>query len=124
MFEANSQNELLSPSQNPLEPPLQHSPEPPREQPRQGRGGLWTGAIIGLILPLIVVFVIGGFAGWVFASAKSSATGTTTTTTTQAATTLDAVRESVAAKVQPSIVEVYVTLAQGAVIGSGVIVNS
>ena len=25
MFEANSQNELLSPSQNPLEPPLQSS---------------------------------------------------------------------------------------------------
>src|SRR2546423_8304756 len=124
MFEANSQNQLLSPSQNPLEPPLQHSPEPPREQPRQGRGGLRTGAIIGLILLLIVVFVIGGFAGWVFASTKSSATGTTTTTTTQAATTLDAVRESVAAKVQPSIVEVYVTLAQGAAIGSGVIVNS
>ena len=122
MFEANSQNELLSPSQNPLEPPLQHSPEPPREQPRQGRGGLRTGAIIGLILLLIVVFVIGGFAGWVFASAKSSATGTTTTT--QSATTLDAVRESVAAKVKPTIVEVYVTLAKGAALGSGVIVDS
>src|SRR6266699_2939290 len=121
MFEANSQNELLTPSQNPLEPPLQHSPEPPREQPRQGRGGLRTGAIIGLILLLIVVFVIGGFAGWVFASAKSSATGTTTTT--QAATTLDAVRESVAEKVKPSIVEVYVTLAKGAALGSGVIVD-
>jgi len=83
---------------------------------------LRTGAIIGLILLLIVVFVIGGFAGWVFASAKSSATGTTTTT--QAATTLDAVRESVAAKVKPTIVEVYVTLAKGAALGSGVIVDS
>src|SRR5712692_9502438 len=124
MFEANSQNELLSPPQNLLEPPLQYSPEPPRKQPRQGRGGLRTGAIIGLILLLIVVFDIGGFAGWVFASAKSSATGTTTTTTTQAATTLDAVRESVAAKVKPTIVEVYVTLAKGAALGSGVIVDS
>src|SRR2546423_12787360 len=124
MFEANSQNQLLTPSQNPMGTNFQNPPEPPREQPRQGRSGLRTGAIIGLILLLIVVFVIGGFAGWVFASAKSSATGTTTTTTTQAATTLDAVRESVAAKVQPSIVEVYVTLAQGAAIGSGVIVNS
>jgi S1-C subfamily serine protease len=85
---------------------------------------LRTGAIIGLILLLIVVFVIGGFAGWVFASAKSSATGTTTTTTTQAVTTLDAVRESVAVKVKPTIVEVYVTLAKGAALGSGVIVNS
>ena len=108
------QIEGIHPSPNPL--------EPPREQPRQGRGGLRTGAIIGLILLLIVVFVIGGFAGWVFASAKSSATGTTTTT--QAATTLDAVRESVAAKVKPTIVEVYVTLAKGAALGSGVIVDS
>src|SRR2546421_11011992 len=124
MFEANSQNQLLTPSQNPVGTNFQNPPEPPREQPRQGRSGLRTGAIIGLILLLIVVFVIGGFAGWVFASTKSSATGTTTTTTTQAATTLDAVRESVAAKVRPSIVEVYVTLAQGAAIGSGVIVDS
>jgi len=119
MFEANSQNELLSPSQNPLEPPLQHSPEPPREQPRQGRGGLRTGAIIGLILLLIVVFVIGGFAGWVYAGTKSSSSGSTLN-----ATALDTQRESVAAKVKPTIVEVYVTLAKGAALGSGVIVNS
>ena len=119
MFEANSQNELLSPSQNPLEPPLQHSPEPPREQPRQGRGGLRTGAIIGLILLLIVVFVIGGFAGWVYAGTKSSSSGSTLN-----ATALDTQRESVAAKVKPTIVEVYVTLANGAAIGSGVIVDS
>src|SRR5256714_10123280 len=119
MFEANSQNELLTPSQNPLEPPLQHSPEPPREQPRQGRGGLRTGAIIGLILLLIVVFVVGGFAGWVYAGTKSSSSSSTTN-----ATTLDALRESVAAKVRPSIVEVYVTLTNGAALGSGVIVNS
>jgi S1-C subfamily serine protease len=112
--ETSRQIEGIHPSPNP--------PEPAQKHPRPS--GLRTGAIIGLILLLIVVFVIGGFAGWVFASAKSSATGTTTTTTTQAATTLDAVRESVAAKVRPSIVEVYVTLAQGAAIGSGVIVNS
>src|SRR5437868_12483544 len=92
MFEANSQNELLSPSQNPLEPPLQHSPEPPREQPRQGRGGLRTGAIIGLILLLIVVFVIGGFAGWVYAGTKSSSSGSTLN-----ATALDTQRESAVA---------------------------
>ncbi|TMD71108.1 MAG: trypsin-like serine protease [Chloroflexi bacterium] len=119
MFEANSQNQLLSPSQNPLEPPLQHSPEPPREQPRQGRGGLRTGAIIGLILLLIVVFVIGGFAGWVYAGTKSSSSGSTLN-----ATALDTQRESVAAKVKPTIVEVYVTLAKGAALGSGVIVDS
>ena len=119
MFEANSQNQLLSPSQNPPGITFQNSPEPPREQPRQGRGGLRTGAIIGLILLLIVVFVIGGFAGWVYTGTKSSSSGSTLN-----ATTLDALRESVAAKVKPTIVEVYVTLAKGAAIGSGVIINS
>src|SRR5438067_2295986 len=113
MLETDKQPEFISPSQNPAEPAPQH--------PRH-RGGVRTGAIIGLTLLLAVIFVIGGFAGWVFASAKSSATGTTTTT--QAATTLDAVRGSVAAKVKPTIVEVYVTLAQGAALGSGVIVDS
>jgi S1-C subfamily serine protease len=111
VFEANSQNELLSPSQNPL--------EPPREQPRQGRGGLRTGAIIGLIFLLIVVFVIGGFAGWVYAGTKSSSSGSTLN-----ATALDTVREAVVAKVRPTVVQVNVTTAQGAAIGSGVIVDS
>src|SRR5213080_4314709 len=98
------QIEGIHPSPNPL--------EPPREQPRQGRGGLRTGAIIGLILLLIVVFVIGGFAGWVYAGTKSSSSGSTLN-----ASTLDTQRESVAAKVKPTIVEVYVTLAKGAALG-------
>src|SRR6266480_5628168 len=119
MFEANSQNQLLTSSQNPVETNFQNPPEPPREQPRQGRSGLRTGAIIGLILLLIVVFVIGGFAGWVYAGTKSSASGSTLN-----ASTLDTLRESVATKVKPTIVEVYVTLAKGAAIGSGVIINS
>ena len=72
-----------------------------------------------MILLLIVVFVIGGFAGWVYAGTKSSTSSSTTN-----ATALDALRESVAAKVRPSIVEVYVTLTNGAALGSGVIVNS
>jgi S1-C subfamily serine protease len=63
-----------------------------------------------------------GFAGWVFASAQSSTAGTTASTTT--ATTLNTVREAVVAKVKPSVVEVYVTLAQGAALGSGVIIDS
>src|SRR5207302_1242631 len=119
-FEAKSQNELLSPSQNTLEQHFQNPPGPPREQPRQGRSGLRTAAIIGLTLLLIVVFVIGGFAGWVYARTKSSASVSTVN-----ATALDTLRESVAAKVKPSIVEVYVTLPNNqAAIGSGVIVDS
>ena len=120
MFEVNnqtsSQHEVvtpLSPSQNP--------PEPPSGQPRQGRSGVRTAAIIGLILLLLVVFVIGGFAGWVYAGTKSS---TSSSASTSNATALDTLRESVAAKVRPSIVEVYVTLTNGAAIGSGVIVDS
>jgi S1-C subfamily serine protease len=116
MFEVNnqtgSQQEVLTPLT-----PSQNPPEPPREQPRQGRGGVRTAAIIGLILLLIVVFVIGGFAGWVYAGTKSSSASSTTN-----ATALNTLRESVAAKVSPSIVEVYVTLTNGAAIG--VIVNS
>jgi S1-C subfamily serine protease len=117
MLETNSQNELFSPSQNASEPQFQIPPEPPREQSRQSRGGWRTGAIIGLILLQIVVFVIGGFAGWVYAGTKSSSSVST-------ANAFDTLRESVAAKVKPSVVEVYVTLSQGAAIGSGVIVDS
>jgi S1-C subfamily serine protease len=119
MFKTNSQNELLSPSQNVLEQHFQIPPEPPREQSRQGRGGWRTGAIIGLILLQIVVFVIGGFAGWVYAGAKSNSSVSPVN-----ATALDTLRESVAAKVKPSIAEVYVVTSQGAAIGSGVIVDS
>jgi S1-C subfamily serine protease len=128
MFETNnqarSQNEVGSPSQDELGQHYPNPPEPPREQPRQGRSGVRTAAIIGLILLLIVVFVIGGFAGWVYAGTKSPSSASTGNASLVNATALNALRESVAAKVKPSIVEVYVTLANGAAIGSGVIVDS
>ena len=120
MFETNNQNELPTPSQNELEQHFQNSPEPPREQARQGRGGVRTAAIIGLILLLLVVFVIGGFAGWVYAGTKSNSSASPAN-----ATALETQMEGVAAKVKPSIVEVYVTLPKNqAAIGSGVIVDS
>ncbi len=82
-----------------------------------------TAAIIGLILLLLVVFVIGGFAGWVYAGTKSSTSASSTSPSS--ATSLQTQMESVAAKVKPSIVEVYVTLPNNeAAIGSGVIVDS
>jgi S1-C subfamily serine protease len=125
MFEVNNQTDNQQEVLTPLSP-SQNPPEPPREQPRQGRGGVRTAAIIGLILLLIVVFVIGGFAGWVYAGTKNSASSSTSSTSSSAANAaaLNTLRESVAAKVSPSIVEVYVTLTNGAAIGSGVIVNS
>src|SRR5437763_10211540 len=109
MFEINSQtssqNALLSPSQGTLEQHFQ-TPGPPREQPRQGRSGVRTGAIIGLILLQIAVFVIGGFAGWVYAGTKSSSSASPSPASASNATTLQTQMESVAAKVKPSIVEV------------------
>ena len=127
MFEVNSQtssqNALLSPSQDGLEQHFQAPPGPLREQPRQGRSGVRTAAIIGLILLLLVVFVIGGFAGWIYAGTKSSTSASSTSPSS--ATALQTQMESVAAKVKPSIVEVYVTLPNNeAAIGSGVIVDS
>jgi S1-C subfamily serine protease len=109
MLETNKQTDFITPSQNPAELPPQH--------PQHG-GGVRTGAIIGLTLLLAVIFVIGGFAGWIFASARGTSASTTM------ATTLNTAREAVVAKVKPSVVEVYVTLANGAALGSGVIIDS
>ena len=104
------QAEGIHPSPNP--------PEPPQKHPRPN--GLRTGALIGLTLLLAVVFLVGGFAGWVFASGQSRVVGSSVPTT---ANTLDTVREAVVAKVKPSVVQVNVTMAQGAAIGSGVIID-
>jgi S1-C subfamily serine protease len=81
-----------------------------------------TAAIIGLILLLLVVFIIGGFAGWVYAGTRGSSSSQAAPSNASA---LETQMESVAAKVKPSIVEVYVTLPNNeAAIGSGVIVDS
>jgi S1-C subfamily serine protease len=109
MLETNKQTEFITPSQNPAEPPPQH--------PRHG-GGVRTGAIIGLTLLLAVIFVIGGFAGWIFASARGTSASTTMVTA------LNTVREAAVAKVKPSVVEVYVTLTNGAALGSGVLIDN
>ncbi len=104
------QTEGIHPSPNP--------PEPAQEHPRPS--GLRTGALIGLTLLVAVVFLVGGFAGWVFAGGQSRVVGSSVPTT---ANTLDSVREAVVAKVKPSVVQVNVTMAQGAAIGSGVIID-
>jgi S1-C subfamily serine protease len=81
-----------------------------------------TAAIIGLILLLLVIFIIGGFAGWVYAGTRGSSSSQAAPSNASA---LETQMESVAAKVKPSIVEVYVTLPNNeAAIGSGVIVDS
>jgi S1-C subfamily serine protease len=113
---------------NIIAPPA--SPVPPRRR----SGGLRTGAIIALTVVLLVVFGVGLFAGWQFGRTSSSTLtpnvgqlepGTSPAPTVPALTANneDAVREAVIAKVRPAVVEVDVTLGNGAGIGSGVIVD-
>jgi S1-C subfamily serine protease len=99
-------------------------PTPPRK--RSGR----TGAIVFLTLVIALIFGVGLFAGSEFAgkSANStSATSQATATATAASssgTTLEAEQEAAIAKVEPAVVELKVTTAQGEQIGSGVIIDA
>ena len=100
--------------------PISPSPtEPPLTHPRHRRG-LQTGTIFRSTLPLAMILVIGGFAGWVSAGMRSDAG---TTLSSLSATTLDTGREAVVAKVRPTVVEVSVTSARGMGLGSGVIID-
>ena len=101
----------------------QVAPPPPRKRP--GRAG----AIVLLSLMLVLIFGVGLFAGWVFTSSKSS-TGTTSqaaataSSTTASGTALQTQIEAAIAKVEPAVVEIKVTTAQGEQIGSGVIIDA
>jgi S1-C subfamily serine protease len=80
-----------------------------------------------VLLGVVPAIVVGGFAGWGVASARTgTAPGAGSTATVSATSTAgEALREAVVAKVRPSVVQVNVTLPQGAgAIGSGVIVDS
>lgn len=110
-------------SQPPWYPADPHvSPTPPRKRP--GRGG----AIMMLTLVLAIIFGVGLFAGWEFAGSSSTATTSkavaTTTATSTSGTTLEALQEAAIAKVEPAVVELKVTTAQGQQIGSGVIIDT
>lgn len=102
--------------------PVAGPPTPPRKRP--GR----TGAIVLLSLVLALIFGVGLFSGWQFANTKSSATtpssATSTATSTSSNASLEATQEAAIAKIEPSVVELKVTTAQGEQIGSGVIIDS
>ena len=117
--------------QNASQPPWyptgpQTSPPPRRKRP--GRGG----AILLLTLVLALILGVGLFSGWEFASGSRSTANTTSQTTATATasatssggTTLEAQQETVIAKVEPAVVELEVTTAQGQQIGSGVIIDT
>lgn len=83
-----------------------------------------------LALALILVFSIGLFAGWTFGregvlsgAATGTSGGSSVTAFLSSADQVAAEREAALAKIQPSVVQVDVTLAQGSGIGSGVMID-
>ena len=88
------------------------------------------GAILLLTLVLALTLGVGLFAGVEFAgnsasrTATTSQAGTTATTTTSGGTTIQTQQEAAIAKIEPAVVELKVTTAQGLQIGSGVIIDA
>jgi S1-C subfamily serine protease len=116
-----------SPEQDAFQPPRypsgpQVAPPPPRKRP--GRAG----AIVLLTLVLALIFGVGLFAGWEFTSSKSSTSTSqataTASSTSASGTSLQTQIEAAIAKVEPAVVELKVTTAQGEQIGSGVIIDA
>src|SRR5579863_4385292 len=85
-------------------------------------------AAIFLTLVLVLIFGVGLFAGWEFAGNRSSAATTTSAITTSASsstgTSIESLQEAAIAKIEPAVVELKVTTAQGEQIGSGVIIDT
>lgn len=138
MYQPNSENETASQwsgtyRSNSQEVPLVSSvPSTPSNRP-PARGPR-AGAMLALAVVLLIVFGVGLFAGWQYgqrgitasAQASSGLQTTQTTQTTIPALTgnnIQAVREAVVAQVRSAVVQVNVTLGNGATIGSGVIVD-
>jgi putative serine protease PepD len=96
-----------------------------RPRKRPGR----PAAILLLTLVLALIFGTGLFSGWEYAHTSSSAStttkaGATSTATTSSGTSLQAQQEAAIAKIEPAVVELKVTTAQGEQIGSGVIIDA
>ena len=110
--------------------PLPSYPKVPKtslpSQNRPGRGG----AILLLSLVLALIFGVGLFAGLEFAGNSTNSPATTTTgvvtvsNTSSSGTTIATQQEAAIAKVEPAVVELEVTTAQGQQIGSGVIIDT
>ncbi len=124
MAQASEAQSVAKPTENTWEPEAL-PPLPPlssRPWKRSGCGG----AITLLTLLLLLIFGIGLFSGWEFTANRSSATakvGTTTVTTYQASA-VKTQQELAIAKIEPAVVELQVTTAQGQQIGSGVILDT
>jgi S1-C subfamily serine protease len=117
------------PEQDAYQPPrMPAGPMPTAAPPRKPRRG---GALAFLVVVLAIIFSVGLFSGWEFSRGSTTATvQTTTASTTQASTsssstnTVQTQEESAIATIEPSVVELIVTTAQGQQSGSGVIINT
>ena len=121
--DAPTEQGIVEPSGSPPGPPS--PPIPLRKRRRRGPAG----AILLLTLVLALIFGTGLFSGWAYAHTSSSAstttkTGATSTATTSSETSLQAQQEAAIAKIEPAVVELKVTTAQGEQIGSGVIIDA
>jgi putative serine protease PepD len=101
----------------------------PPEKPEKSKRGIRTGAIIALTFVLLLVFGVGLFAGWQFSGTSKSVASTQATSSaagssTTSAAVLQAQQVAAIATIEPSVVELDVTVAQGEQIGSGVIVDA
>jgi len=116
------------------ESPYQASPNPamapmpgigPSMPLRSKKKSGMTFAVLALALAILLVFGIGLFAGWQFYHGSTAATTSTTGTTAPAlsSNTIQTQEEAAIAKVEPAVVQLTVTTAQGTAIGSGVIIN-
>ncbi len=123
--DAQAQTEHLL-SQPPTYPPNTNSlltPPPPKK--RRSRAGL----IVLLMLMLALIFGVGLLAGRSSTSTGSSTTVNTAATTSATSSvstgsTIEVQREAAIAKIEPAVVELQVTTAQGTQIGSGVIIDT
>lgn len=108
-------------SQPPIYPPGPEVSTAPKKRPRR------SAATIFLTLVIALIFGVGLFSGWQFAHSSASTAAPTATTrpvSSSSGTTLEALQEAAIAKIEPSVVELKVTTAQGEQIGSGVIIDS
>jgi hypothetical protein len=114
-----------APAEQDTSQPPWYSPGPKTSSPPQKRPGR-----IGAIILLTLIFGVGLFAGWEFAGNSRSSTATvskaaaTASTTSSSGATIETQQEAAIAKVEPAVVELEVTTAQGHQIGSGVIIDT
>lgn len=120
---------MLPEEQNAFQPPRTPAGPMPTTEPRKPRRG---GAMVFLTLVLLAIFSVGLFSGWEFSRGNTvtATQATTTTSQTQAATsstsanTVETQQEAAIAKIEPSVVQLVVTTAQGQQSGSGVIIDA